>query len=237
MLPFPRVPLYLLLSTHIHLLAAHFWLQWSCNLLLDEHNIVLLEAIFHKLWPKVVHLNHVIKHHHRCMFMLEKRRREGEKWELAPSNPVKYGSFHLTPPTFHFLSGLISRMKWPSNMWENGPWPGKQERQQYNSKHQGPELPSSNIIDTGTSAHPGHGRVLQSSHRVHPSRWSPALAAYAARSPPTLQLGSQHCSRKTPQVICHFYKRFANFHLKNTKSSLLSRKVFIIEMSDLGLWW
>ena len=117
----------------------------------------------------------------------------------------------ITPPTFHFLtSDLIWGINWVSNMWENGPWPGKQERSCISNtipKHQGPELLSSNIIDTGTSSHPDHGRVLQLSHTVHLSRWSPALAAYAARSPVTLQLGSQHCSRKTkPQVICHFYK-------------------------------
>jgi len=28
--------------------------------------------------------------------------------------------------TFQQVSGLIAGMKQPSNVWENGPWPGKQ---------------------------------------------------------------------------------------------------------------
>ena len=55
------------LPTHIALLAV---LQLSCNLLLDEHDVLLVETIYLKLRLKVVHVNQVIKHHHRCLFML-----------------------------------------------------------------------------------------------------------------------------------------------------------------------
>ena len=99
------------------------------------------------------------------------------------------------------------------------------------TQHHGPELSSSNII--GTASYPGHGRVLQSSHRVHPFHWSPTLVASAARSPLTPQLGSQHYSIRRKihhRPFCHFQLSYNKMspHTKIPKGVLLTCKVFII---------
>ena len=101
------------------------------------------------------------------------------------------------------------------------------------TQHHGPELSKLQHYRYCTASHPGHGRVLQSSHRVHPSHWSPALVASAARSPLTPQLGSQHYSIRRKihhRPFCHFQLSYNKMspHTKIPKGVLLTCKVFII---------
>ena len=98
--------------------------------------------------------------------MLEKRR-EREKWELVPSNP---GSFHQLHHTTYLPPFVWSNLTDEVAIEHVGEWTMTWEVRETTIPLKTPELSNSNIIDTGTSSHPGHGRVLQPSHTVHLSR-------------------------------------------------------------------